>query len=358
VTLRALVRDDGGAVAIAVALLLPALIGAGALAVDVSHSRLVQNRLQSAADAAALAAVQSLDDQPVAAARAVEYVGLNLPESFGEATRAGDVTFGTYDPADRSFTPSTDDVNAIRVTAARDDDHGNAVPRFLARIFGLAPGAVSASAIAARTITTVYDAPEMRERGLEAWDYNEIFAYCFDYAGSGPAESRRSQMTLISRNVNMNPPLTYTWPTCAPGQSISFRLRNVRYTGSTSLRDRIERGGTFTGREPVHNHYTDTVLDGNREILDLAGLSLVETVRCDSEAECDKRSRGGVVPEGRNRAPNRETRPCVPGKYMYYGWEDRPPEWGSSDADFDDITFVLRCPSGRDVSFGSSRLVR
>ena len=45
--------------------MMPVLIGIGAFAVDVSHSRLVKNRLQSAADAGALAAAQVMENQPV-----------------------------------------------------------------------------------------------------------------------------------------------------------------------------------------------------------------------------------------------------------------------------------------------------
>jgi hypothetical protein len=100
------------------------------------------------------------------------------------------------------------------------------------------------------------------------------------------------------------------------------------------------------------------VTDG-RETFDFGGLDILETVRCDTLEECRPTTQGGVVPAGRNRTPNHETRPCVPGKFMYFGWEDRPPGIGAwTDTDYDDIVFVMQCPTGRDVAFGVTRLVR
>jgi hypothetical protein len=351
VTRAGLIGDERGAVAIAVALMMPALIGVGAFAVDLSHSRLVQNRLQTAADAAALAGVQDLSDQGVAAARAVEYAALNVPPGFGEVMLAADVEFGAYDPADGSFAPSPTNVNAMRVTARRTGARGNAAPRFLGAIFGAGDVEISASAVAARTITSVYQPPELINLSPEAADYNEVHAYCFDFAGSGPAAGRRTQMTKIAHNIT--PPVRdYVWPDCPEGQSLSFRLYNLRNarTNPTKIANPPARD--------VYNHYSDTVLDEGREIFDFGGLSILETVRCDSFEECRPTNQGGVLPIGRYRTPNREDRPCVPGKFMYFGWEDRPPGIGWSDEDYDDILFVMRCPTGLSVTYGAARLVR
>lgn len=349
-TLRAICRDETGAVAIAVALMMPVLIGLGAFAVDVSHSRLVRNRLQSAADAAALAAVQTLENQPVAAARAVEYAGLNAPEGFGEITTAADVVFGAFDPSDGSFVPSNIDVNAIRVMAVREAARGNESPRFLSAIFGDDPLPISASAIAARTITSVYQPPELINLSPEAADYNEVHAYCYNFRGTGTRASRRSQMVKIAHNIT--PAVTgYVWPDCPEGQSLSFRLYNVR-----DARTNADRRA-HPPPNAIYNHYSDTVLEDGRETFDFGGIRILETVRCDSFEECRPTSQGGVLVEGRNRTPNHEERPCVPGKFMYFGWEDRPPT-GSSDRDYNDILFVMRCPTGLNVTYGSARLVR
>jgi Flp pilus assembly protein TadG len=351
VTRASLARDERGAVAIAVALMLPVLIGAGAFAVDVSHSRLVENRLQSAADAAALAAVQDLSDQPAAVARAIRYAELNAPAGFGEITAAEDVVFGAYDPAEGTFTPSTVDVNAIRVTARRDGGRGNAAPSFLGAIFGADGIDIGASAIAARTITSVYQPPELINLSPEAADYNEVHAYCFDFTGEGTAASRRSQMTKIAHNIT--PPVSgYVWPDCPEGQSLSFRLYNVR-----NARTNPTKRANPPARD-VYNHYSDTILEDGRETFDFGGRAILETVRCDTFEACRPTNQGGVLPFGRNRTPNREERPCVPGKFMYFGWEDRPPGMGSSDRDYDDILFVMRCPTGLAVTYGAARLVQ
>lgn len=346
---RQLLGDEGGAIAVAVALLMPVLIGVGAFAVDISHTRLVQNRLQSAADAGALAGVQLLGDQPAARNRAVAYALANVPDGFGGVTAAADVTFGSYDPADGDFTPSNTDVNAIRVVARRDADRGNAAPRFLGVFFGDDEAAVGASAIAARTITTTYGPPELFDLAPEAGDYNEVYAYCYNYDGSGSKSSRRSQMTLIARNIS--PPVQYTWPNCPDGQSMSFRLRNIRDArNNPQLR-------TSPNREE-YNHYSDTVMEEGREVFDFGGRKILETFRCDTLAECKPTNQGGVVPYGKNREPVRDDRPCVPGKFMYFGWEDRPPGLGWTDQDYDDIVFVMRCPTGISVEYGAARLVR
>jgi hypothetical protein len=345
VSLRALWRDERGAVALLGALLLPVLVGAGALVVDLGQYRLANNRMQSAADAGALAAVQYLSDQPDAIEAAVEYAGRNVPESFGEVTRVEDVTFGSYDPASRAFTPSTENVNAIRVTARRDAGRGNAAPRLLSAIWGDEGVAISATAIAARTVTSVYERPELTNLNNEAGDYNIVHAYCFDQHGTGPVASRRSQMTAIAHNIRGA--VTYTWPECRPGETMSFRLQNF-----ISSRANAEAKRPITGKE--NNYYSDTIVEDGRETFGTGVRKIIETVRCDSLQECKSQREGGVVPFGRNRRPVLETRPCVPGKYMYYGWEDRP----TGDADFDDIVFVMKCPTGRDVAYGASRLVR
>ena len=61
----------------------------------------------------------------------------------------------------------------------RDAERGNAAPRFLSAIFGDDPIPIAASAIAARTITSVYAPPtELINVDPAAADYNEVWAYC------------------------------------------------------------------------------------------------------------------------------------------------------------------------------------
>jgi hypothetical protein len=93
-------------------------------------------------------------------------------------------------------------------------------------------------------------------------------------------------------------------------------------------------------------------------------------VRCDSEAQCTPGSGSSIVPAGRNRANtrSREARPCEPGKFMYFGFEDRPPgqtgansNWlqpAWTDADYDDIRIVMKCPNSGRLGDAFVRLVK
>jgi hypothetical protein len=83
---------------------------------------------------------------------------------------------------------------------------------------------------------------------------------------------------------------------------------------------------------------------GHVEQYDLGGWEILETVLCPSLEACRPQSEGGIIPEGRHRVPERVREACAPGKYMYYGWEDRPPGRGWTDRDYDDIRLIVGCP--------------
>lgn len=131
-------------------IMLPVLIGFGALAVDLGHSRTVQVRLQSAADAAALAASQKLPNLAAARAAALDLASKNVPTNYGTVTRTTDVVFGTYDETTKAFTATTTNPTAVQVTAGRTTATGNAPPTFFARVLGSQSGDVSTRAIAYR----------------------------------------------------------------------------------------------------------------------------------------------------------------------------------------------------------------
>ncbi|MCD7059824.1 TadE/TadG family type IV pilus assembly protein [Pelagibacterium xiamenense] len=160
----------------------------------------------------------------------------------------------------------------------------------------------------------------------------------------------------------------YFMPNCEDGSHLSFRLENVRFARHSpqfwdSGSPTNNEGDRHTGR---FNYYTDTVFTDDG-VEDYEGLrhpdsnlpvDIVETVLCDTVDECTKVSAGGVVPEGTGRTPERASGVCESTesetKYMYYGWEDRPPgqtgasgswrDYAWTDRDFDDITVVIQCP--------------
>src|SRR5690625_1357141 len=247
-----LLGAEKGAVALTVAIMSPVLIGMAALAVDIAYYRSVHSQLQTAADAAALAAVQRLDSETSAIAAAMDFAGRNVPANYGTVTVAENVELGIYDADTRLFTPSDGiwiDVNAVRVTAERSPSHGNELKRFLGRILGDGAVTARASAVAARHAWLQYDPPVSVSLANEAGDFNEMYAYCFDYKNQAlPKGERRSKMTLIANNmpagediressnkvINPLPPTDWenAWPVCREGQSLSFRLRNIRHAKS------------------------------------------------------------------------------------------------------------------------------
>lgn len=378
-------RCRRGAVAYIVAASLPLVLGGMAFAVDISVYRVVHNRLQSTADSAALAALSAVVEGQNGPNAALAAVHSNLPSGYGAALTSADVTLGYYDTV-RGFVPDdgSEVVNAVRVVAARNGQRGNPVPQFFSSFFGAAPPDISVEAIAARPRNVFYQPPESLVLDAEAGDFNEIYAYCFDPNGGGSRESRRSQEVLVANNmrpeqnivsisgnrITANPASEPVWPNCAAeGQTLSFRLRNIRHAKGNPVlwnNPNAQIEGRRPGR-PEHNHYTDTVLENGVERFNF-NPSLVETVLCDTRDACDPSKPGNVIPKGRNRIPRLATEGCQPGKYMYFGWEDRPsgasgarsswldPAW--TDSDFDDIAMIMKCPASGRLGDGLVRLVR
>ena len=194
---------------------------------------------------------------------------------------------------------------------------------------------VSVRAVARRNEEELfYKEPVLSDLDPEASDYNQIYVYCFDPEGPGFAELRRSQMTLIADNAGSN--FQYQWPKCRSGETMSFRLRNVRDARTSPRRWNDPRAEQY-------DFYTDTVIVGGVEHYAL-DYEILETVRCDTFEECVPVSQGGVLPEGKERTPKKSDEPCAAGTYMYYGWEDRPPGLGWTDRDYDDIRIIMQCP--------------
>ncbi|PZU51344.1 MAG: hypothetical protein DI568_01785 [Sphingomonas sp.] len=377
--LRRLRRDKTAAVAILVAMALPMLVGAAAITVDIANFRYVQGRLQSAADAGALAAISKIDVASDAKAAGVDYAGRNVPDGFGAVTQSSDVEIGIWDPAAHSFTPSSDAamINAVRVRALRSAERRNGIPTIFLQYFDKSAPNMQVQAIAARQVIVQYEPPEKTDLDNEAWDYNRLYAYCYKYNGTGTAASRRSQMTLIADNVptsgtgvsnfwteagkrGFGKVGNYIWPECDKGESLSFRLENIREVkqavSNTTTTKNAWTNYDNNKANMLFNHYTDTVIAAGVENFSGLTQSILETVRCDTKDLCDPNKSGTVIPKGKNRTPQVSGLPCLPGKYMYFGWEDRPPN-GGSDKDYDDIRILMRCPKTGTLGDGMSRLV-
>lgn len=226
-----------------------------------------------------------------------------------------------------------------------------------------------------------YEVPEVTWLDPEAGDYNRIYVYCFDPdpTTGKTLEERRTQRTPLQdnngRNFILEQPHLYSWPRCEPGETISFELYNLRFSRTNPQRiDQNPANDHQWCQHPVlpgfpnpcrHRHFTDTTFINGVEHHTGLQFNILETVLCDTFEDCRPQNQGGVLPAGTNRNPQKDTVGCSPGKYMYYGWEDRPPglpggtsnwtQMGWTDRDYDDIRIVIQCP---DYDTNAARYVR
>jgi hypothetical protein len=153
-----------GSVTLLVALTLPVLLGAAALAVDLAYLHVVRNELQNDADAAALAGARVLYHKATgslnwsgAHSQAQSAIGLN--RAAGAELRDGVTQTGYWNlsaPAGSlqalPMTPTANDAPAVQVTVRKADGHNDGPVRiFLARIWGVDAKPVQATAVAGVT---------------------------------------------------------------------------------------------------------------------------------------------------------------------------------------------------------------
>lgn len=146
-----IIGDERGGVLILTALMLPILLGFGALAIDISRAYVTKGQLQIAADAAATAGAISLmekeepngtgcnqypDDEnedhlKAACQQAINYAQANVSERHGKVLLDGDVFVGCYNPEEQKVDTvgkpdcDLDDVNAVQVTTERSNNRAD-----------------------------------------------------------------------------------------------------------------------------------------------------------------------------------------------------------------------------------------
>ncbi|MCB9793795.1 MAG: hypothetical protein H6741_13840 [Alphaproteobacteria bacterium] len=143
-------RNRRGVYALIAVLLVPVLMGFGALAVDISYLRLAQAQAQDIADAAsqaALIALRQTGDQAQAEAIALAVCERNKVVGF--EPNLDDITFGTWDEDTDSFGTDSAAINAVRVTVSRKESNNNAVDLHLGAFFGRPEADVTATATSA-----------------------------------------------------------------------------------------------------------------------------------------------------------------------------------------------------------------
>jgi Flp pilus assembly protein TadG len=153
-------RSRRGVAMVAVLVALVALIGAGALAIDVGLVWAARTQLQNATDAAALAGGANLIDKTgpsvtlgAAEGAVLSQAGLNpsVAAPGGVVVDTTDITYGHWDLATRTFDPSVDltdpdAVNAVDVVTRSDGVANSPVPAFMARVLGRDQFSVTAQA--------------------------------------------------------------------------------------------------------------------------------------------------------------------------------------------------------------------
>ncbi|WP_306151026.1 pilus assembly protein TadG-related protein [Roseovarius sp. MMSF_3281] len=140
-------RDENGAVAVLVGLLLVVLIGFLAIGVDIGALYYQQKTLQTRADLAAVTAVMNLDDAPATAAEST------VTENGLDAAALGDLSYAHYD-RDSTLTPeariTARDLGDADVNAATTSLQKSAPLYFASTFLPTGSTTLSATATAAR----------------------------------------------------------------------------------------------------------------------------------------------------------------------------------------------------------------
>ena len=174
------VKNQAGATAVIIAIVLPMLIGFTALSVDVGYMHVTKNELQNVADAAALAGAGHLGaiyetlsfdaqqnyvfSRSDIVADVQQVAGKNQAAKMNISINDADVTIGTWDginPLPPMAAPIVGP-DAVRVIARRDGNANGPIFTFFARIFNIATVNVIADATAALTGPTMVGEGELK----------------------------------------------------------------------------------------------------------------------------------------------------------------------------------------------------
>lgn len=338
--LRGFRERTEGNIVILFALGAPVLFGIAGAAVDYGNALRIRSVEQSVSDATALLVAGA--DTIVARSEGFRLAEAQLKSRLGDQSVTGGYRING----------EWIDGSNYRVTIS------TTIKTFLVHLL---PGASREIEIAvATTVNRVaprYETapPSFTQLSPEAADYNRIYLYCFSSDKKRQQDSDRGRRGVTAIADNAEPPTDYSGnipPTCGENEAPSYMLRNVRNA-------RTSRNKWDDSREDVFIYYTDTVIDtgtltqkmnltgsqvfrnGSTTPVDTVRFPMLETIVCDTQSNCVSQSRGGILPNNHiSHRPQSSQKSCEEGKYMYYGWEDRP----GGDEDYDDIRIVVSCP--------------
>jgi len=135
---RLLKEEEGSATILALFFVLISAV-LGGLAIDFNKAMARRTHLQVTTDAVAHAALYTRErsSKEDAINKALAIAEVNLPSNrHGEALRPSDIEFGVWDLDTRTFTPDPNSKSAVRVSAHRVRERGNAVSNILLRMVG------------------------------------------------------------------------------------------------------------------------------------------------------------------------------------------------------------------------------
>jgi Flp pilus assembly protein TadG len=146
--IRAFVKDISGAVAVAAPSFMLLMVGFAALSVDAGNLYYNKLKLQKIADAAAAGSVLFLPNSTTVSSSASNLIAKNTPANFGTVANASDIQLGTWNSATSTFTVSSTNQNAVKVTTHRWGSYSNSVSTFFGGILGKQTVDMSASSVA------------------------------------------------------------------------------------------------------------------------------------------------------------------------------------------------------------------
>ena len=232
-----------GAVTVLVALTLPVLVGAAALAVDLAYLHVVRNELQNDADAAALAGARALYKKNVSAldwtaAADTARSAITLNRAASHALSDGQVQTGYWDTHQTTaglqglpMTPAATDAPAVQVSLAKSDGQNQGPVRtFLANIWGIASAPVRVTAVAGVTSPGI-----VKPGGLFPLAISEcMYQKFWNVQSAGPRIDVTTGKPYVFKIGSL-----YHYENCNSGEWSSL---NVRAPGANTIDSMIQAG--------------------------------------------------------------------------------------------------------------------
>jgi Flp pilus assembly protein TadG len=238
-----------GSVSVLVALTLPVLVGAGALAVDLAYLHVVRIELQNDADAAALAGARKLYTQgasalnwSAAAATASNAIALN--RAAGHALADGQVQTGYWDTTQAAtglqglpMTPGPNDAPAVQVSLGKSEGQNQGPVRtFLASIWGVYAKPIRVTAVAGVSSPGTIQPGELFPFAISKCMYDKFWDM-----SAQPAAPRVDPVTGLVPEFKIGS--LYHYDNCESGEWTSL---NTQASGANAIEQLIEGGNPIS----------------------------------------------------------------------------------------------------------------